>query len=63
MGLGVSTYLCAALAPIYGKRLIYLLTTLLFIVSCIWAAASQNYKSLLISRTFQGLDTFAQLTP
>ena len=54
MGLGVSSYICASLAPIYGKRLIYLFTTVLFIVTCVWGAASRSYSSLLAARCFQG---------
>ncbi|PVH68727.1 MFS general substrate transporter [Cadophora sp. DSE1049] len=55
MGLGVSAYICAAIAPIYGNRLIYLLTTMLSIVSCVWAASAKSYGSLVGSRTVQGL--------
>lgn len=54
IGLGVSSYLCACLSVVYGKRLVYVATTLLTMVSCIWAAASKNYESLLVSRLFQG---------
>lgn len=54
MALGVSSYMCCCLAVVYGKRLIYLITTIVLIVSCIWGAASKSYGSLLASRVFQG---------
>lgn len=54
LGLGVSSYVCTALAPIYGKRIIFLSTTVLLLVSCIWAAAAQTFPSILASRVFQG---------
>lgn len=54
MGLGVSAYVLAAIAPIYGKRLIYLFTTVLSIVSCVWAASARSYGSLIGARTVQG---------
>ncbi|KAG4443682.1 hypothetical protein IFR05_000868 [Cadophora sp. M221] len=55
MGLGVSSYLCAALATVYGKRLIYVSTQLLLVVSTCWAAGSSSYASLATARAFQGL--------
>ncbi|KAJ5368357.1 uncharacterized protein N7496_008117 [Penicillium cataractarum] len=55
MALGVSAYLCSCVASVYGKRLVYLFTTILLLVSCCWAAASKSYHSLIASRIFQGL--------
>ncbi|KAH8892705.1 MFS transporter-like protein [Thozetella sp. PMI_491] len=55
MALGVSAYLCSCFAEIYGKRLVYIFTTVLLLVSCCWAAASNSYGSLVASRVFQGL--------
>lgn len=54
MGLGVSSYICAALAEVYGKRLIYIITQLLLVVSSCWAAGSSSYTSLVTARAFQG---------
>lgn len=54
MALGVSAYLCSCLASVYGKRPVYLFTTILLLVSCCWAAASKSYHSLIASRIFQG---------
>ncbi|KAH7000603.1 major facilitator superfamily domain-containing protein [Ilyonectria destructans] len=55
MALGVSSYICAPLSEIYGRRLVYLSTTILLVVSCIWAASAKSYDSLMASRVFQGL--------
>jgi hypothetical protein len=57
MALGVSSYLCSVLAIIYGKRLIFLITTIILIASCCWGAAAKTYTSLLVSRIFQGEST------
>lgn len=54
MLLGVSAYLCCSLAEVLGKRLVYISTTCLLLVSCCWAAASTSYESLLASRILQG---------
>ncbi|KAK5064780.1 hypothetical protein LTR84_000614 [Exophiala bonariae] len=62
IGLGVSSYLCACLSVVYGKRLVYITTTLLTLVSCIWAATSKSYESLLVSRLFQGFGMGAFLS-
>ncbi|RDW81265.1 uncharacterized protein DSM5745_04822 [Aspergillus mulundensis] len=55
MALGVSAYLCSCFAMCYGKRVVYLFTTVLLLASCCWAAASRSYASLIASRVFQGL--------
>ncbi|PYH34608.1 MFS transporter [Aspergillus neoniger CBS 115656] len=55
MALGISAYVCSAFAHCFGKRPVYLFTTLLALVSCCWAEASKSYSSLIASRVFQGL--------
>ncbi|KAL4795289.1 major facilitator superfamily domain-containing protein [Aspergillus venezuelensis] len=55
MALGISAYACSSFARCFGKRPVYLFTTLLVLVSCCWAAASKSYSSLIASRVFQGL--------
>ncbi|KGO74611.1 Major facilitator superfamily domain, general substrate transporter [Penicillium italicum] len=52
---GASAYLCSCFARVYGKRSVFIATTILLIASCCWAAASKSYHSLLVSRIFQGL--------
>lgn len=59
MALGLSAYICSCSARCFGKRSVYLFTTILVLVACCWAAASKSYTSLLASRVFQGkLRTF-----
>ena len=55
MTLGISAYLCAFLADICGRRLIFLTTTTISIIGCVWASYATSYPSLLASRTVQGL--------
>ncbi|KAL4961176.1 carbon-nitrogen hydrolase [Aspergillus stella-maris] len=55
MALGISAYACSAFARCFGKRPVYLFTTLLVLASCCWAAAAKSYCSLIASRVFQGL--------
>ncbi|KAK2018403.1 MFS general substrate transporter [Colletotrichum eremochloae] len=54
MALGISAYLCAPLANCCGQRVIYLLTSILITIGCIWASYARTYGSLLGSRTLQG---------
>jgi MFS family permease len=54
MALGVSSYLCSCFSIVYGRRLVYLFTTLLLVATCCWGAAAQSYRSLLAARVFQG---------
>ncbi|KAE8555778.1 hypothetical protein TMatcc_003054 [Talaromyces marneffei ATCC 18224] len=56
--LGVSAYLCACFAAVFGNRIVYLVTTTIVVVTCCWAAASKSYTSLLVSRVFQAAKPF-----
>ncbi|KAL4877960.1 major facilitator superfamily domain-containing protein [Aspergillus karnatakaensis] len=53
MALGVSAYLCACCASVYGKRVLYLVTTIVLVVSCCWAAASPSYARSLHPASFK----------
>ncbi|KAF7622961.1 putative MFS transporter [Aspergillus flavus] len=55
MALGLSAYVCSCSARCFGKRSVYLFTTILVLAACCWGAASKSYTSLLASRVFQGL--------
>ncbi|KIW18725.1 hypothetical protein PV08_03014 [Exophiala spinifera] len=55
MALGVSSYLCACLAEVTGKRPVFLATSVLLVASSCWGAAAKSYGSLLAARIFQGL--------
>nr|ADN97076.1 MFS transporter [Penicillium digitatum] len=54
LGLGLGSVVMSPTAILYGKRPVYLLGAILFVVSAIWCAASPNYPSLVIARIFQG---------
>ena len=56
LGVGVSGFIFVASARVWGKRHLYLLGTILIIVSSVWGGASKtNYKSLLWARIIQGV--------
>jgi Na+/melibiose symporter-like transporter len=54
MGLGLGSVVASPTAILFGKRPVYLVGILLFIVSSIWCAVSSNYASLVIARIFMG---------
>lgn len=54
MTLGVSAYLCPCIAEVYGKRMVYLVTTIIIVAGCCWAGAASSYNSLLGARAIQG---------
>lgn len=56
LGVGVAGFLFVASARVWGKRHLYILGTLIIIISSIWGGASgHNYTSLLWARVFQGV--------
>ncbi|KAL2684477.1 hypothetical protein Neosp_005555 [[Neocosmospora] mangrovei] len=55
MALGVSAYVCGPLTTLWGRRLVFLFTTLVMVFGCVWAGSAKSYKSLLGARVFQGL--------
>ena len=56
LGVGVAGFLFVASARVYGKRHLYLLGTILIIISSAWGGASgTNYKSLVWARIIQGV--------
>lgn len=61
MALGVSAYLCSCFAAVYGKRLVFLFTTVLMIATCCWGAAANTYNSFLGARIMQGKSRSAQM--
>lgn len=54
MGLGLGSVVMSPTAIIYGKRPVYLVGIVLFILSAIWCALSPNYPSLVVARIFMG---------
>lgn len=55
MGLGLGSVIMSPTAILYGKRPVYLVAIILFIISAIWCAVSPNYASLVVARIFMGL--------
>lgn len=55
MGLGFGSVIASPTAILFGKRPVYLVCILLFIVSAIWCALSPNYPSLVVARIFMGM--------
>ncbi|KAJ9651612.1 hypothetical protein H2198_009115 [Neophaeococcomyces mojaviensis] len=55
MGLGVGSVLFSPTAILFGKRPVYLLGAVLFVVSSVWCALSPNYANLATARVFQGI--------
>jgi len=55
-GVGVAGFLFVASGRVWGKRHLYLLGTVLIIISSAWGGATgTNYKSLLWARIIQGV--------
>lgn len=55
MGLGVGSVIASPTAILFGKRPVYLVGAILFIISSVWCAASPNYASLVVARVVQGM--------
>ena len=54
MGLGLGSVFASPTAILFGKRPIYLLGILLFVLTSVWCALSPNYPSLVVARIFMG---------
>lgn len=55
MGLGVGSVVMSPTAILYGKRPVYLASSIIFILASIWCALSPSFASLAAARVFQGL--------
>ncbi|KAI8632664.1 MFS general substrate transporter [Xylariaceae sp. FL1651] len=55
LGLGLGSVIFSPTAILYGKRPVYLFSSILFIVSAVWCALSPNFTSLILARIFQGI--------
>lgn len=55
MGLGVGSVIASPTAILFGKRPVYLIGAIMFILTAIWCALSPSYVSLLLARIFQGI--------
>jgi MFS family permease len=55
MGLGVGSVIASPTAILFGKRPVYLVSAIMFIITSIWCAASPSYGSLVVARVIQGI--------
>lgn len=55
LGLGIGSVIFSPTAILYGKRPVYLMSSILFIVASVWCALAPNYTNLVIARIFQGI--------
>lgn len=55
MGMGLGSVVASPTAILYGKRPVYLLSTILLMGTSAWCASSPSFVSLLVARIFQGV--------
>lgn len=55
MGLGIGSVIASPTAILFGKRPVYLVASIIFLLSAVWCALSPNYPSLVIARIVMGL--------
>ncbi|KAI4195812.1 MAG: hypothetical protein LQ346_003360 [Caloplaca aetnensis] len=55
LGLGLGSVVASPTAILFGKRPVYLVCIILFIISSVWCALSPNYSSLVVARIFMGM--------
>lgn len=56
LGVGIAGFIFVAMARVWGKRHLYILGTVLIIISSAWGGASnRNFDSLMAARVFQGV--------
>jgi MFS family permease len=53
MGLGVGCVIASPTAILYGKRPIYLMGAVIFLLTSVWCALSPNFASLVVARIVQ----------
>lgn len=55
MGLGVGSVILCPTAILFGKRPVYLVAGICFVLTSIWCALSPSFGSLVTARVFQGI--------
>lgn len=55
LGLGLGSVIMSPTAILFGKRPVYLLGAVLFILTSVWCALSPNYASLVVARICMGI--------
>ncbi len=54
VAIAFGSLICNAIAVKYGKRPVYLVTTLGLMVTCFWVAAAKSFESMVAARVIQG---------
>jgi hypothetical protein len=55
LGLGVGSVIFSPTAILWGKRPVYLFSSILFIATSLWAGWANSFGSLIAARVFQGI--------
>jgi MFS family permease len=55
LGLGLGSVIASPTAILWGKRPVYLVAIIIFLLSSVWCALSPNYASLVVARIVQGM--------
>ncbi|KAF2270836.1 MFS general substrate transporter [Lojkania enalia] len=55
LGLGLGSVIASPTAILFGKRPVYLVSIIIFLLSSVWCALSPNYASLVVARIVQGV--------
>jgi hypothetical protein len=55
LGLGIGSVIFSPTAILFGKRPVWLFSSILFILTSIWCALSPTFTSLVLARIFQGI--------
>lgn len=55
MGLGVGSVIFSPTAILWGKRPVYLFSSIMFIATSLWAGWAKSFGSLIAARVFQGI--------
>lgn len=55
LGLGLGSIVVSPTAILYGKRPLYLISSILFIAASIWCAVSSSFTSMVLGRILQGI--------
>lgn len=55
MGLGVGSVIFSPTAILFGKRPVYLVSAIMFVLTAVWCAKSPSFASLATARVFQGI--------
>jgi hypothetical protein len=55
MGLGLGSVIMSPTAILFGKRPVYLVAAILFILTSVWCALAPDYASLVVARVLQGI--------